>query len=437
MVDTEKKYKQDWFKYMGYSPHYGQQKMHYPTKKTARFFVMVCGRRFGKTTASAMEATYYASQPNKYIWLVGLSYDKADLMFREIWKLMVIGHPEDIERASEKERIIKFKWGTTVEGKSADNPDSLVGEGLDLLIIDEAAKVKRRIWDMYLSPTLSDRKGKAIFITTPEGFNYVYDLYLLGKEDDLWESHQAPSWDNHFAFPDGKTDSFILERKRNMSKEVFDQEYGAKFTSFAGKVYPFERDLDAGSYAYNPDYLTFCSIDFGYRMPAVGWFQIYRVAGFWHINIIDEIVHKPNIKTDELALMIKNKPYNIAKYYGDPAGKQAQGQSGMGDIEIFRRKGIVVHTKRDKISRSVASGVSHVRSFIETADNQRFLHINKKCTGIMEDLENYRYPKIKEGQHLKPEPLKDGHHDHGADMIRYFFINQFPIKNREFKVRTR
>jgi len=422
---------------MGYKPHFGQTKLHYPAKDTARFFVMVCGRRFGKTTASAMEATYYASQPDKKIWLVGLSYDKADLMFREVWKNMVIGRANDIERASEKERFIKFKWGTTVEAKSADNPDSLVGEGLDLLVIDEAAKVKRRIWDMYLSPTLSDRKGKAIFITTPEGFNFVYDLFLLGKEDDLWESHQAPSWDNHFAFPEGKKDPFILERKRNMSKEVFDQEYGAKFTSFAGRVYPFERDLDVGHFPYNPNFPTFCSIDFGYRMPAVGWFQVHKVGGVEHINMIDEILHKTNIKTDELALKIKAKPYNVFKYYGDPAGMQAQGQSGLGDIEIFRKNGIIINTKRDKVSRSISSGVSHVRGFIENADNQRFLHINEKCVGMMEDLENYRYPEAKEGQDLKPEPLKDGYHDHGCDMLRYFFINRFPIKNRQFKVRTR
>ena len=422
---------------MGYTPHYGQTKLHYPKKDTARFFVMVCGRRFGKTTASAMEATYYASQPDKKIWLVGLSYDKADLMFREVWKTMVIGHANDIVRASEKERIIKFKWGTTVEAKSADNPDSLVGEGLDILVVDEAAKVKRRIWDMYLSPTLSDRKGKAIFITTPEGFNFVYDLFLLGKEDDLWESHQAPSWDNHFAFPDGKKDQFILERKRNMAKEVFEQEYGAKFTSFSGRVYPFDRELDVGHFPYNPDLPTFCSIDFGYRMPAVGWFQVYRVGGLWHINMIDEILHKTNIKTDELALKIKAKRYNVLKYFGDPAGMQAQGQSGMGDIEIFRRKGITINTKRDKVSRSISSGVSHVRGFIENAENQRFLHINEKCTGMMVDLENYRYPEAKEGQDLKPDPLKDGYHDHGCDMLRYFFTNRFPIKNRQFKVRTR
>ena len=422
---------------MDYKPHYGQTKLHFPKKETARFFVMVCGRRFGKTTASAMEATYYASQPNKKIWLVGLSYDKADLMFREIWQKMVIGHQENIERASEKERYIKFKWGTVVEAKSADNPDSLVGEGLDLLIIDEAAKVKPRIWDMYLSPTLSDRKGKAIFITTPEGFNWVYDLYLLGQSDDLWESHQAPSWDNHFAFPDGKKDQFLLERKRNMAKEVYEQEYCAKFTSFAGRVYPFERELDVGNYSYNPNLPTYCSIDFGYRMPAVGWFQIYRVGGFYHVNIIDEIVHKTNIKTDELANMILSKKYRVIKYYGDPAGLQAQGQSGLGDIEIFRQKGIYVKTIRDKTSRSIASGISHVRSYMENAQGERFVHVDKKCKGLMMDMENYRYPEAKEGTHLKPEPVKDGFHDHGCDMIRYFFINQFPIKNREFKVRTR
>ena len=437
LENSLQEYKQKWFDFMDYNPHYGQKKLHFPDKTTARFFVMVCGRRFGKTTASAMEATFYASQPNKRIWLVGLSYDKADLMFREVWQKMVVGHSNDIIRASEKERVIKFKWNTTVEAKSADNPDSLVGEGLDLLIIDEAAKVKRKIWDMYLSPTLSDRKGKAIFITTPEGFNWVYDLYLLGKDDELWESHQAPSWDNHFAFPLGKSDQFLLERKRNMAKEVYEQEYGAKFTSFAGRVYPFERDLDVGKFPYNPNFPTYCSIDFGYRMPAVGWFQIHRVGGIWHINMIDEIIHETNIKTDTLAEKILSKKYNVRRYYGDPAGMQAQGQSGLGDIEIFRRKGIKIFTKRDKVSRSIASGVSHVRGFIENAQNERFFHINEKCTGIMMDLENYRYPEPKEGADLKPEPVKDGYHDHGCDMIRYFFINQFPIKNREFKVRTR
>ena len=46
-------------------------------------------------------------------------------------------------------------------------------------------------------------------------------------------------------------------------------------------------------------------------------------------------------------------------------------------------------------------------------------------------------PEVVEGKDLKPEPLKDGYHDHGCDQLRYFFINHFPIKNREIKVRKR
>ena len=433
-MTKHKNYKKKWFEFMGYTPHNGQTKLHYPTKETARFFVMVCGRRFGKTTASAMEATYIASQPNKRIWMVGLSYEKADLMFREVWQKMVVGHSNDIIRASEKDRYIKFKWGTTVEAKSADNPDSLVGEGLDLLIIDECAKVKRRIWDMYLSPTLSDRKGKCIFITTPEGYNWVYDLYLLGKTDDLWESHQAPSWENNYSFPDGENDAFLVERKRNMSKELYEQEYGSQFTSFEGRVYPFDSTLDMGDFPYNPNLPTFCSIDFGYRQSATGWFQISRVGGHWHTYMIDEILHERNIKTDELADRIKAKPYNVGRYFGDPAGSQVQGQSGLGDIEIFRRKGIQVHSVRDKTSRSIASGVSHVRSFIENAQGERFFHLDKKCVNMAIDLENYRYPEAKEGKDLKGDPIKDGMHDHGADMIRYYYINRFPIKNKDIRM---
>jgi len=437
MQEKNYEFKKKWFKYLGYQPHNGQLPLHYPKKVDSRFQVVVCGRRFGKTWASAMEATYVASQPNKRIWVVGMSYKKARLIFREIWQRMVIGHPDDVDKASEKDMFIRFKWGTTVEAKSADNPDSLVGEGLDLLIMDEVAKMKRKIWDMYLSPTLSDRKGKAIFITTPEGFNWIYDLFLLGKEDDLWESHQAPTWDNDVVFPDGKQDQFLVERKRNMSKELYEQEYGAMFTSFEGRVYPFDRALDMGEFPYNPNFPTFCSIDFGFRMPAAIWFQTHMVGGLTHINVIDEIVHKANIKTDEFAEMISLKHYNVREYYGDPAGMQAQGQSGLGDIEIFRRKGIQVRSIRDKVSRSIASGVSHVRGFIENAQGQRFVHLDKKCMGLAEDLENYRYPESGEGKDLKPDPVKDGRHDHSMDAFRYFFLNRFPIRQRELGVISR
>ena len=172
-------------------------------------------------------------------------------------------------------------------------------------------------------------------------------------------------------------------------------------------------------------------------MPEVDWLQTHRIEGQWHINVIDEIIHEKNIKTDELIARIKEKGYPITAYYGDPAGMQAQGQSGLGDIEIFRRHGINVRSVRDKTSRNIASGITHVRGFIENANNNRYLHLDNKCVGLAQDLENYRYPEAVENKDLKPDPLKDGLHDHGCDMLRYFFINQFPIKRNTIIMRNR
>ena len=116
--------------------------------------------------------------------------------------------------------------------------------------------------------------------------------------------------------------------------------------------------------------------------------------------MIDETIHQTNIKTDELIDIIKSKKYNVMRYYGDPAGSQAQGQSGIGDIEIFRKKGINVNTITDKASRSISSGVNHVRSFIENANGERYLHLNNNCIGMAEELESYRYPEAQDGKPL-------------------------------------
>jgi hypothetical protein len=433
MQEKNYEFKRKWFDYLGYEPHNGQLALHYPQKQDARFQVVVCGRRFGKTWASAMEATFVASQPNKRIWLVGMSYRKARLIFREVWQRMVIGHGEDVDKASEKDMYIRFKWGTTVEGMSADNPDSLVGEGCDLLVIDEVAKMNKKIWDMYLSPTVAGRKGKVIFITTPEGRNWIYDLFKLGANDPLWSSHTSPSWVNQYEFPKGLDDPAIIERKRNMSKELFGQEFGAEFSVFEGKVWDFHRDEDVGDFPYNPNLPTYCTIDFGYRMPAVMFCQTYWEDNVEHIRVFDSILHKQNIKTEDLIKMIKTKGYPVASYYGDPAGANVQGQSGAGDMEIFRRSGIKVISTRDRMSRNIVASVAYTRGFFESANGVRRIHVDKRCADVIEDFEEYRYPESEDGKPIKEEPVKDGYHDHGNDAFRYFIINRFPMKNTEMK----
>ena len=434
-------YKKEWFEFSGYKPHKGQEMLHHaPSDK--RFIVACCGRRFGKSYASAREAEVILTQPGKVIWIVAPSYQTSEKIFRQVYENLVVKLGYKPSKYSSKEQILQFEWegGTSfIQGKSAEHPSGLIGEGCDLVIVDEASKVPnfKRIWEMYIRPTLSDRKGKAIMISTPDGFSYFYELYMLGQTDKNWYSFNSPSWENQYAFPEGLDDEDLIEARRTLSKSIYEQEYGAKFTSLSGRVYDdFDWDLNVGDYPFMPNVPVNIGVDFGYRMPACLFFQCYKDKNSdWHVNIIDEIIHKKNLKVSEFANLVLNKKYRIVRAFGDPAGYQVQSSVGMGEAELWHQQtALRIFALRDKTSRSIASGISHVRNFVCSVDGKRRLHIDKKCKGIIQDIETYRYHDEKEGHALKDVPLKDGLSDHGMDALRYFLVNMFPIK--QYKYRT-
>ena len=190
---------------------------------------------------------------------------------------------------------------------------------------------------MYLRPTLSDKKGRAIFISTPDGYGTFYELYLRGKTENGWYSFNSPSWHNTFAFPEGKEDPDLVEARNTLSKEVYLQEYQAEFTSLSGRVYgDFTRHDNVKTFSYQPNLPTFLSLDFGYRMPAALFFQVAKGPdGLEHVYLFDEIIHKENMRTLDLVNAIKAKNYRIARVFGDPAGYQVQSSVGIGEAEIF------------------------------------------------------------------------------------------------------
>ena len=453
-MDNSQNYKQQWFDFVDYTPHTGQLLLHNPPKgeyhpKTnpdgTRFIVACCGRRFGKSYSAAREAEVVVTLANKVVWIVAPTYNTSEKIFRLVYDELVIQKGYKPSHYSHKEQILKFNWAggqSIICGKSAEHPSSLIGEGCDLVIMDEASKIPnlKRIWEMYIRPTLSDKKGRAIFISTPDGYGTFYELYLRGKTQDGWYSFNSPSWDNSFAFPEGEEDPDLQEARHTLSKEVYEQEYKAEFTSLSGRIYnDFTRHDNVGNYHYQHNLPTFLSLDFGYRMPGALFFQVAKDQnGLEHIYLIDEIIHKENMRTSDLVDEIKTRNYRLVRVFGDPAGYQVQASVGMGEAEIFHQMtGHRVYSVRDNASRNINSGISHVRNFILSADGTRRLHISEKCPGIIEDIESYRYPETKDGKELKNAPLKDGTSDHGCDALRYFFINKFPIKNSQIRTRKR
>jgi len=197
----------------------------------ARFKIVVAGRRFGKTRLGVVLCLAVALLGG-LAWWVSPSYPISLIGWR-LLKYFAQKIPGTEIREAEH-RII-FPGGGVVEVKSAHKPESLLGEGLNLVVVDEAATTKKEAWFVSLRPALTDTKGDALFITTPRGRNWIYHLWREAPEKDNWQAWRFPTSANPYIDP-----AEIAEAKLDMPALVFAQEFMAMFTEQLGAM--FKRD---------------------------------------------------------------------------------------------------------------------------------------------------------------------------------------------------
>lgn len=167
----------------------------------------------------------------KRAWWVAPTYPVAQVAWRELRYASRQIPGVDI---SESERRITYPTGGWVQVRSADNPDSLRGDGLDLVVIDEAAFVAEEAWSEALRPALADRRGKALIISTPKGRNWFWRAYQLGQDASQceWRSWQAPTSSNPYIAPQE-----LLDAKAGVPERVWRQEFLAEFLEDGGSVF--------------------------------------------------------------------------------------------------------------------------------------------------------------------------------------------------------
>ena len=129
-------YKKEWFDFIDYQPHSGQNLLHFPPKGNyhpkdnpdgVRFTVACCGRRFGKSHSAAREAEVYLTQPGKTIWIVAPNYATSEKIFRLVYEDLCIKIGYKPSKYSAKDQVLKFDWdkgSSIIEGKSAEHPAS-------------------------------------------------------------------------------------------------------------------------------------------------------------------------------------------------------------------------------------------------------------------------------------------------------------------------
>ena len=184
----------------------------------ARFRVMMCGRRFGKSLIS-QNISIENGIANKKVAYITPTYQLGKTFFQEICKIL----PEKIYKKNETDLTINFITGGQIRFFTGERLDALRGLKFHLVIIDEASYIANLEdgWFNSIRPTLTDYKGLAIFLSTPRGKNFFYSLYMKGGEPD-WEAFKFTTYDNPHIDP-----SEIDAAKFQLPNVVFEQEYMA------------------------------------------------------------------------------------------------------------------------------------------------------------------------------------------------------------------
>lgn len=390
-------------------------------KDRHRFRVLNCGRRFGKTILAVEEmvGVAIAKKDRRVAYYAPTRDDARDIT----WAILVRKCENVITYKNEsllqlrimtqdggESQIVLAGWESVQErGK---------GRGLanDFIVCDEVSSYRNfwTGWNEVLAPTLIDRKGSAMFISTPKGFNHFYDLYNMESKDIDYKSFHFTSYDNPF-IPVEELDREKLSKPEN----TFAQEYMADFRKQEGLVYKEfsrERHLYEGEVKNVTEYMA--GIDFGFTNPTA---VIHIKRDHDENYFVTEEWYKTGRTEEQIAEYVKSCNFN--RVYPDPESPSA--------IEVINSKGVAV-VEVIKNKDSIMNGINRVRTLLKTGK----LSIHKSCVNLISEFETYAYPEKRPENNEQENPIKE--HDHALDALRYALATNKPdnYKTPEVLART-
>ncbi|MGJ3237363.1 MAG: terminase large subunit domain-containing protein [Anaerolineae bacterium] len=184
----------------------------------------------------------------KRIWWLAPTYQMASQVWRDL-KATMRDVPAIHIRESEKR--LSLPTGGVIEIRSTHYPDHLRGAGLDYAVLDEAAYMHPSVWAEVVRPMLLERRGGALFLSTPRGKNWFWQIYQLGLDplEPQWRSFHFPSSVNPLIAQDE-----LQQIRRTTAERTFREEYEAEFLDDSGAV--FRRVQESASAPPNPRYIA-------------------------------------------------------------------------------------------------------------------------------------------------------------------------------------
>jgi len=379
----------------------------------ARFRVVAAGRRFGKTFLAINELAKYARHPKRRVLAIANTYRQIK---GTVWDELKeqLAPLNWIKKINESDLHIELVNGSRIYLRSADNKEALRGAKYDFIVLDECADMHPDTWFSVLRPTLSDTGGHALFIGSPKGRNWFYDLWLQGNATDDWSSYQYTTIEG------GNVPQEEIEAaKRDLDQRRFEQEYLGQFVSYEGVIfYAFSED-NIQKKPILPEERTPLHIAMDFNRSPMTALICQKTADTLHV--FDEIeIFSSN--TFEIIQEIRQRYGAMRQTYAYPDATGAFGttNSTTSNHVILQNNGFKVIT--DKTNPSIADSIVAVNSMLKSSTGEIRLTMDPKCVRLRECLLKHTY---KANTRV---PDKDSGYDHMTDALRYIVYRLWPIR---------
>jgi hypothetical protein len=186
--------------YTGFTPHAKQREMiNQIITSPSKYHVACVGRQFGKSMMAMNLALYWMINdgPCKVLW-VSPVYSQTSKVQKEL--MQAIGASNLVKNCNYSENYISLKNGSEIIFRSAEKYDNIRGMTVQYGILDESSFMKEDAWKEAIRPVFMVKGKKVLFISTPKGKNWFYELFQLAKSPDYpqYVSYTGSSYDTPF-----------------------------------------------------------------------------------------------------------------------------------------------------------------------------------------------------------------------------------------------
>lgn len=218
----------------GFTPHPKQKELiDLCLDDSTKYIVASVGRQWGKSFLGLNVLLKWALENNNTtsMWVAPI-YQQSKKVFTELSN--ILSNSGLTKSMNKSELTIVFINGSTIYFRSAEREDGLRGNTLDYLVIDEAAYIKDNVWSQVLRATVLVKGKKVLFLSTPKGRNWFYELAMRGENDEYtqYKTYKGSSFDSPFI-----SQEELYEAKMSLPDNIYKQEILAEFIDDGGEVF--------------------------------------------------------------------------------------------------------------------------------------------------------------------------------------------------------